>query len=321
MGKLLNIFLLAETVVCILLCVIGGASSNLLYAILAFPFKQTGDVLRNLSLSGVLGNIVAVALYCIICLIPAIVLLVKLIRRRFKVEDILLGVLSGTLFAVMYYMVNMGEFIKRMVLPLERNILAAILGAIVYSVLFGYIVLKLTRRFRLARTERLKGYLNVLLFVVNVIIIYATFGSGLNSLMTELDNLEATNNGLGQELCVTKVFLWAKYFINMVINLMTVGIIASVQNLIGELDVKSLSDRVVTKAGRISVFCVVAIVTHIILNIVFNLSQLFAVQELYVINGLVNIPVMLVVFMMIFMVVAQFITDARRIKEENDMFI
>jgi len=50
---------------------LGGVSINdAVVSILAFPFAQIGLMLRVLSLSGGIGNIIAVILYTIVCLLP-----------------------------------------------------------------------------------------------------------------------------------------------------------------------------------------------------------------------------------------------------------
>lgn len=318
---LINIFLLVEAAACILHCVLRGTSSNLLYDVFSFPFKQIAWLLGKMSLSGAIGNVIAWCLYGGICLVPIIIFILKLVKRKFRAEDSLLIVLSGTLFAVLYYMINIVEFVNLMVLPIETDMSVAILGAVAYSVLLGYIIIRVVRGFRRAETSRLKSYFNTILFVVNIILVYSIFGTGFNELLIKLDNLVATNVGYESELTITKAFIIGEYAVDTVLNLMIVGIIILVQSLIENLDMDKLTDDVARKAGMISKLCMLTIIVHVIIQMAYNILQIAFIGELHVINGVVSVPMMLVVVMMLIMVLAQFILDAKRVKEENDMFV
>lgn len=71
------------------------------------PFALLGKGLRALSLSGSGGNAAAIVLYVLICLIPALVALVAFFRdKKFTVAKLILVLLSGYSFAMMYFFIN-----------------------------------------------------------------------------------------------------------------------------------------------------------------------------------------------------------------------
>lgn len=321
MKKWLNIFLLAEALLCILICIVGEVSSNVLGDIVSVPFEQLGGVLRILSLSGALGNIVAWCLYIGICTTPIIIGIIKLIKRRFKMEDGLLFVLGGVLYVVMYYTINTSEFRGPEGILMDKEISVAVLGAAAYSVIIGYIMLVAVRKVRSSNTCSLRTYLNVILLVVNVILVYATFGSGLRGVLDSLANLVETNVGFEQELLTSKIFVWIGYMIDVVINVMLIGTIIAIQQFIEKFDMDNISEMTVARAGKISKFCAVTVVINVLLHITYNVLQIILVSELHVIKSTVSIPIIMVVAMLVFMVMAQFILDAKKIKDENDMFI
>lgn len=321
MKKWVNIFLLVEAAICIFLCVVGGESSSVLGDILSFPFTQLGDAIRELSLSGSAGNIIAWCLYVMICFIPIAVGIVKFAKKRFKAEDSLLIVMGSMLFVIMYYMINTSEFVVSNGIAMDKEIKVAVLGATIYSIIAGYVILITVRKVRNADNTSLKKYLNIIFFVVNVVFVYAIFGSGLKELLEGLDNLAMSNQGFENELLLTKIFMCARYVIDVILNLMSIYIVMSIQRFIEELDFENVSDRAVQGAKKISRLCVWAVVMNVIMYIVHNVVQIILADMIHVIKSAINIPIVSVIVMLVFMIMAQFVLDAKKIKEENDMFI
>ena len=64
-----------EVILCTLFLVMQTLIPNWFSTATAFPFEQIGGLLRILSLSGVVGNIIAILLYVGICLVPSMVYL------------------------------------------------------------------------------------------------------------------------------------------------------------------------------------------------------------------------------------------------------
>ena len=60
-----------EAAACVLFCILQRSLSGLFSTLIAFPFEQIGAGLRVLSLSGAVGNVVAIILYMLLGLIPS----------------------------------------------------------------------------------------------------------------------------------------------------------------------------------------------------------------------------------------------------------
>ena len=100
-----------EAAACLLLVALLGWNSSegeSLASLAAFPFAQIGLGLRWLSLSGAVGNGLAIGLYVLLSLIPLIALGVIWRRGKLRQADALRAVLSALLFWVLYLMVNPG---------------------------------------------------------------------------------------------------------------------------------------------------------------------------------------------------------------------
>ena len=118
-----------------------GAEGLLMWA---FPMAQMGSLLRQLSMSGAVGNFVAWILYFAVGLLPLLWFGWRVYRKCTRPEDCLLVLLSGVLFGVLYAMINPGALVG-----LLGNTAGvggkALVSMSVWSVLCCYLVLRLRR--------------------------------------------------------------------------------------------------------------------------------------------------------------------------------
>ena len=97
-----------EAAACVLFCILQRSLSGLFSTLIAFPFEQIGAGLRVLSLSGAVGNVVAIILYMLLGLIPAGIWGFLHWRKKSESLDFMLLVISALLFVTLYYMINPG---------------------------------------------------------------------------------------------------------------------------------------------------------------------------------------------------------------------
>ena len=117
-----------------------------------------------------------------------------------------------------------------------------ILGAMIYSVIAAYVIMKIVRKFAKANKKQLKSYFNNVLFIVNVIVILASIGFSLNELLIKLPDGPVGMTEISENITITKVFMIMEYAMDVVINIMIVGIIILVQGLVEKIDLDSISD-------------------------------------------------------------------------------
>ena len=97
-----------EAAACVLFCILQRSLSGLFSTLIAFPFEQIGAGLRVLSLSGAVGNVVAILLYMLLGLIPAGIWGFLHWRKKSEPLDFMLLAISALLFVILYYMINPG---------------------------------------------------------------------------------------------------------------------------------------------------------------------------------------------------------------------
>lgn len=319
--KTFYIILLCEATLCILLYLAREALPQVFSTLIAFPFEQIGILLRMLSLSGAPGNAISIVLYLAICLIPAFVLFFIRKKRGLYSEDTLLAILSAVLFVVIYLMINPGLLSTRIGGFDALSIGKALLGGIAYSILIGYILLRILRQIYAADTYRLQKYLVVLLYIINILLVYVVFGGQFGILLDSFDTLRAGNTGNEQNLGMSYIFLVLKYLVNVLPYVLVILVIFHGQDLLSELSIDRYSETTVAAAEKLSGKCGLALIITVISNIGFNLLQLVFFKKLLVVKGSVQIPLLSITFVLAAFLLAQYIRENKQLKDDNDMFI
>ena len=316
--KILIGFLCAEAAACMLYHLLQASYAELFTSALAFPFEQIGWGLRFLSLSGTVGNVAAIAVYAAVCLIPAATLLLLWKKRKLYAEDALLCLLSAVLFAVIYFMINPGVIGSALA---GQPVIKAVLGGVAYSVLCGYIILRMVHLFSAGGTDKLIRYMRIMLGLLCVLFVYMVFGSCFDSLLGSIKSLQAGNAGNEDLLGVSYAFLVLQYIADAAPYALNVFVVFSALRLLSEMRVDRYSAAALSAATQMTHLCGAALVATVLLNICFNVLQLLFVKSLMVINTSVQIPVIPIAFVLAALILTRLAAENKQLKDDNDMFI
>lgn len=320
MKKKLSVFLALEAAVCVSYVLLGSALPNLFGEIVSFPFRQIGLGLRALSLSGGVGNVAAIVLYAVFCLLPGLAGLVLVKKQKAHGEDILLLIQSILLFFVMYLMVN--PHLQEESLGQIQSLMGTeMLGIVVYSILAGWAALRILRKCFAAEQGKLMDYLNALLTAVAAFLTLTAFGTGLDGLLDSFTNLRNENRGTENTLGLTYVFLTLQYAVNILPNVLSCGVIGHAVEMLAEMKQETYSDAVIAGAEKLSASCGRMIKIVVTTNICFNLLQLMFMKNLRVVNTVIQLPLTTLVLAIALLLMARFIRSHKELKEENDYFI
>ena len=332
------ILLTIEAVLCVAMQLvipsdlIGGAS------LFAFPFEQIGDGLRALSLSGTVGNIAAITLYVLLCGSPFLVLLGIHRKRKAYWEDGLLAGLGTLMFFVMYLMINPG---------IISNALGGFVGAagtgkmilsvVLYSVLVGYLVLRVLRRTYTADMDKLQSYFSAILYMVGILFVWVVFGAGFGELRGSLKALAENNTmdsgavalggafmGTGlvnTSLNLSRVFLVIRYAVDVLPYLLDTVIVLGGLELLQAMKADRYGETAVALAQKLSQQCGKMLAITVMTNVVFNVLQLIFLEKLLVVNSTVELPILSIFFVIIVLFLARLLTENKELKEDNDLFV
>jgi len=319
--KILIGILSAEALVCVLFVSLQTSLDGVFTTVIAFPFEQIGSGLRFLSLSGEPGNIVAIVLYTAICLLPVAVLAILWKRRKLCAEDGLLVLLSVLLFAVLYIMINPGSLRMSTDGVAGRTIVKAIYGSIVYSIICGYIVLRVLRLFLTGKADKSIHYISVMLCLLNMLFVYMIFGAGFKSMLDLFAALRSGNIGNEHLPGPSYIFLVLQFAVDALPHALSIFIVFSSLRLLNEIKKDRFSAETIDVAKRTARLCTIALVAVTLANIVFDVLPLIFIETLLVITVSVQIPILSIIFVMVALLLTRLIAENKQLKDDNDMFI
>lgn len=321
--KLLTI-LAIEAAACVLFCILRYSVSGMFSSLIAFPFEQLGVGLRWLSLSGAVGNGIAVLFYILLCLIPTGIWFFFRKKQKAQKIDILLLFLSVLLFFVFYYMINPGLINTGTIDSGKWS-----LGSTFYSVLFGYLLVRGLLQYTEADGGKLRKGIRILLGAVDVILVYEIFGSELGSLLQNISSVRSGNTGVTVsggyitlfELNTTYVFLFLHFLIKILPCILNILVIFGARKLLDLSKEAMYQEDNVVFIEKLVRFCTLSLIITIVADVGFNLLQLFFQNQLYQMDYVVNIPVFSLAFVMAIQLFARYIREMQRLKKDNDLFI
>lgn len=292
------------------------------FNILTFPLEQIGWGLRQLSLSSAVGNIFAIIIYLMVGAIPCGIFFMLKKKGIHCKMDYMLWLLSVLLLVVLYYMINPG-LLSTSMLGSGKILLAGTF----YSIVVGYLVLRVIMAKKGADLEGLQKALRLVLILVMALLAWSVFAECALNLPAAIQNVQEGNSVSdtfffeAPDLTITYVFLVVQSVINALPNgLCAVGVFFCIKAL-DELLENTYSEKAVVMVKKIAVFCKKSLMILVVLGMVFNLAQLIFSSRLYQMNISVNIPVFAILFMLVIHVVARYIEENQKLKEDNSLFI
>ncbi len=305
-----------EAAACLLLVVLLGWNSGeggILASLTAFPFAQIGLGLRWLSLSGAVGNGLAIGIYVLLGLIPLIALGVLWRRGRLRRADALLAVLSALLFWVLYLMVNPG------LLTAWLNLAAG--GIVGRAVLAGWLVLRALEMARGAGAGRLLLGLGWLLGLLAAALVAAAFAGRAAGAQAAVVSLRNGNLGSEGTLGPSYVFLILGQGVAALPYALDAMVALRARGLVLELERDRYSQAAVAAAEGLSRLCARALAVTVGANLTFQLLQLACARWLRSLNTQVSFPLMSMAFVLGALLLSRLIREGKQLKDDNDLFV
>lgn len=337
MSRKLKWILLFEAGVLVMYTTLELTFTNAFSAISAFPFEQIGLGLHALSNAGMVGNIIAIVVYCGFCLAPTAYFAMQLHKKRSYIGDWLLVVLSVLLFAVMYLMVNPAYIARRFGFLGETSfVVKAFCGVVVYSVVAGYLVLRAVHFIANHETGSMYKYLKGFLAAVAICLVFDIFSTGLTSLIASFDSLTAGNVSwhshrlidhliddpwFGQDLALSYIFLVLQWLVSVLPDVLGIIIVFSGLELIFVLEEDQYSEDVTKTARKMGQVCRRVVIVIMLSQICINLLQLGLGSLVLSSNYTLNVPLLSVVFVLAAMLSARHFETTRQLKIDNEMII
>lgn len=287
-----------------------------LTSIFSFPFEQISSFLRYLSLSSSFGNILSLILYIIICFSPWIYFLKKK-NRTYNLENILMIVLPFILLFIIYQMINPNDLFLHNVISMNN----AILGILVYSTIFSFLILKSLRGIQEKNPNKLLNYLSIILFVVNIILVIQIFYAGLITVRQAIIAMESTNslnNGLFR---INQCFIFIRFILDNLPYMLNIIVILFGTKVLQTIQLDGYSSKTIENAQQLSKLCKKFLYIILFSNIGFQFIQLLFGKSLFNVNSEFDFPIFSILLILVCILVVNLIKENKELKEENDRFI
>lgn len=308
----------AEAVALVVLCLTGAIDGSSLPLVSAFPWAQIGTALRRLSLSGGVGNAVAVVLYVLICLLPLLALALIRRKRRWAAEDGLLAVLSALLFWGLYTLINPGQLAAVYGVVVER----VTIGLVLWGVLAGYGLLRLTRALFSGEDDRLWRAASVVLWALAALFVYGAFGVGLGQLLAAMRAMRESNTGAGAgTLLGSGALLIVQYLVEILPNVLSVWVIAAMGKLLRQMAQAPYSAGSTAVADALARRCGVTLAVTVVSQLALALVQLLLARSVLRLNIALSLPLGAMAFTLAALVLARLIRRGKALQDDNDLFV
>lgn len=298
--------------------------------IIFFPYYQISNMLRIMSLSGNIGNIVSWAIYILISIIPIILFIRIKKKNNLKNIDYLLFLISLLIFSTIYLGIN-PNIIE---IILKQNIsLQASFSIITNQLILLYIIWRFLK-ININRTNSIK-YIIGILFLTNVIAIINIFGVSLKDNLNNMETLNYYGNAMSifeylNRLKEKYMFAIENYelvrimldFINNnIFNMVYIFLNMNLIYILIDMENEFNENIVITKLYSLKNKIKVGLLMSIFINIIINLVYIIFEKYFYNITIKINFNLELLVYFLFISLIVQYLIKVKEIKEENEMFI
>lgn len=277
------------------------------------PLSFIGTGLRNLSLSGTVGNIVAIVLYILICLLP----LLCLLKGKRHIEDLLLPATSAAMLFGFYYIIN--PSLRAPVLMGEVGNM--VLECVVYSIFFTWCILRLVRYCCGADRVGLYRVLWLLCMVFAALCIFMGFGGGWETCCRAIEAVKAGNTAEGVRLAPTYAFLYLRFAADAAEYCLTAWVFLLAGELVMDVRHDPYSDATLRTSLCMAKWCRISLTVTMLMMVLLNVGQLLLAKGLHHLSAEVHIPLLGITVTLVMMAIGGLLAKGVKLKRENDSFV
>ena len=288
-----------------------GAENSV--AALCLPFTWTAEGLRKLSLSGSLGNAVAIALLVVAGLLP----LVLKWKKSWGPEDVLLVFTSIAIWYPLYVLIN------PYILP---DILMGVVGETLlcgscYSLFLSWAVLRLLRSTRSMTGENFIQALEIFLYLcaASQLFLIVSHASGLDNAW---NRLESGNTMPGQNLLPSYLFLLGGFLVSVLEYGLNGWLLLLGARLMKDLSQDPYGEAACRKAESLYAWCRRTLAVVLLSQTALNVAAVIFASRIYYLVGVgFRLPVSSMALVFALLVLASLLRKGQQLQDDNRLFI
>lgn len=287
---------------------------------LTSPVEWFVKILRHLSLSGNIGNSLAIGLYILVCGAPLILFVVILAKNKIAIEDTILIAISAMAFPVIYWGINpstMPIISDSANVRMNENLYVTAL----FSVILAYIIIKIVRTIGGAKEDNIYTALRALCAVLMAVVVLKIFGDELLKMLSSFFKQKLNSENTVDQVFFTRAVIVMQFVVDQ-ISYMYLLVVAKLgwdavpkikENIINTNTNGSLAK--LTKVNK--VYLIVAALAQVGLNFI----QLVLRTNNNIVNLKATFPLGIMMMAIVLIVIEKLIDRGAKLQEENDLFI
>lgn len=299
----------------------------------AFPWEQIGMLLRRLSLAGRAGNVAAWILFAAIGGCPLILLGLLILRKKSRKADLLLPVLSLTLFPGLWFLIN-PTYLEIYLFPAGMGEMGKAAFALTAdSVLLCWLILRFlsssgkTGKKNLLRSLEILLGLYVVLAGAAVLLQAGTeFWEGWKNMGVSVSGntdwmLQESGITKGRSMGLSRCILVFQTICRYLPKCLELAICAAAICFLHSCEQDSFRKESlgqVERLKKLSICCLWAVLGT---NVCVNLLQLIFARYIYSSNYVLVFPVRQIIFMLGVLILSRFWLESKELKDDNGLFI
>lgn len=278
-------------------CAAAAAEPELARLAFYFPCGLLTDALWELAMTGEGWRIFAIVIYALVCLLPALGLLLIRRRRRPYREDWLLLLLSAALFLLL------GR-----ALDSRREMYPVFAQMGLFSVLTAWLALRLLRYFGASDDARLVKLSRAAVVLLGLIYAFAAGWTLVSAAAGLISGFQLSTLADGVSGCATAAILVACCLRALrLVNTLGPG---------GEL-----TDESVAEAGGFYRFSAGALAAIVLVSMCADLVKLLFIELSSESSVNVSLPILPLIFCLAALIVSRFMAAHKRLRDDNDLFV
>lgn len=316
---LLLLLILNNTAVMSFLPVSNGDytfAEALLMAFFSFPFAIIGKITALTAEAGIIGSGISLCIISLICALPLIPVLKTYKNKSCFLRNAVLCLMIP-LLAVVFAVFCNNSFIYTLMPELTSDLadnVKSVFGAAVWSGIVTVLLSELIRKISCADGRKLLILTKLISHIIAVIFVIIISVFEVNTLY---ENLTNTNPGLADGY--VSILSFIKEALQYILDIAVIS--SAIRLMDGVLENKP-SDEIEYLSKRLSKRCTVALSVMLTVSFISNFIQIILSPVVFSnIFVEVDIPIFSIGFVLIILIVSLLVTENKKLKEDNDLFI
>ena len=294
-------------------------AANFFHALM-LPAIELSQLLRNMSLSGGVGNFLAFVIYIAVCSIPLLTLAFLLIKRRAEIADLMLIIISVMAFIITYWGINPSTMPIISEMVNARGNLEGYIATLA-SVIIAYVIIRIVGTFEKVKEEKMYMALRGLCVAVMIIAVAKIFGDNLLTMLGKFYAQNITPDNSKTNVLITKGILVMQYVMEQIPFIYLIAVAKIGWDGVPDMKESAINAELKKKLIMLVKVSKVYLVCVGLSQVLINFIQIAAGESNNVVDIHATIPIGTIIMAIVLMVMAKMIDLGTQLKEENDLFI